>query len=363
MFVLQEGCEPDAAHTIYSPINNKSKMVSIMEYGANVGYITVSALAGGYGFYDIYFQDDIISSLLNEISFYDLTGESILHFVPPMSYIVEYQNNGFSTYYEAVMSHGVSFMEITIDDTSVLQESIESILAHSDGKASQIASGQTLSSFSVASEHSLQHAYKGDFVPVYDTDNGITYYGGHQNWYEEDSYKSNGCGPVAAANITYYLAQQSSLSRPGKDYSNLYINFDITKSTFLEHMNEMYAACSPGIFGDFSLAEWRDDVLNYANGCGVSLTATEVTVAPLEECQQCVANGLDLDSPVAVLNLALPFGADSEYNWHWMTITRLFESAGILSVWVSTWGEQREIEFSILWQKIFYWGGGFCYFY
>lgn len=129
-------------------------------------------------------------------------------------------------------------------------------------------------------------------------------------------------------------------------------------------MNTMYEVCSPSILGDFSLTEWRDDVLSYADKRNVFLFATDVTsLASFEDCKQCVADGLDWDSPVAVLNLALPHvGSDSEYNWHWMTITRLFESSGIFSVWVSTWGQKHDIEFSVLWKKVFNWGGGFCYF-
>lgn len=42
-------------------------------------------------------------------------------------------------------------------------------------------------------------------------------------------------------------------------------------------MNTMYEVCSPSILGDFSLTEWRDDVLSYADKRNVFLFATDVT--------------------------------------------------------------------------------------
>ena len=154
----------------------------------------------------------------------------------------------------------------------------------------------------------------GMFVPV-EYSSGNYSYGGDQGWYSTSTKRERGCGPVAAANITNYLAKIKNSSK----YGNLYNGNTscVTNSS------------------SFTL----DNVANY------------------------IKAGLNINSPVATLNTKK--WSDYEYEWHWMTITKYYRD-GNDNRWiaVSTWGQRRSIDYRVHFDamKYGYWMGGVMYF-
>lgn len=77
------------------------------------------------------------------------------------------------------------------------------------------------------------------FIKVIDED-GKTYYGGNQAWFESNTRARAGCGPVSGANVLLMLARNSH-----EIANKLNITFEndgsITKSNYVAFMNDVYA--------------------------------------------------------------------------------------------------------------------------
>jgi hypothetical protein len=172
--------------------------------------------------------------------------------------------------------------------------------------------------------------------------------------------QGRGCGPVAAANITNYLAKIKS---PAK-YGALYSESTLTKTNFLTHMNTLYDYVSPGMLGKISVDGFASAVENYATYKKVTLNRVESSTAfTLDNTANYVEAGLAINSPVATLNLSF---SNYNYEWHWMTITKYYrDSTDSRWIAVSTWGQRRSINYRTHFDAIVGYkslGGGFIYF-
>jgi len=212
----------------------------------------------------------------------------------------------------------------------------------------------------MATNEEVKLVNESTFVNVYYIDDNFTlwnFYGGNQEWYADVSEKNNGCGPVAAANITAYLAQKDS-----SKYGNLYNLPSTAKHHFLKHMYDLYDALDPGIFGVYSLIDFKTRVESFALTRGVSLSDNYIFCNDLlYNVSEFIKYGLSQDCPVACLNLQITY----LYGYHWMTITKYFRDAVTDDRWiaVSTWGERRSINFKEYYDSAHTWGGGFVFFY
>lgn len=193
---------------------------------------------------------------------------------------------------------------------------------------------------------------------------GSQYYGGNQAWYEWDGdagkeavARKAGCGTVAAANITAYLAA----SRP--EYGELYPYLDYSKRNFLLHMKEMYRYVEPFHMGGLPLGVWPVErmakgVERYARSRGVRLGAVWYHgFFNRKNVIRYIADGLERDSPVAMLvGLGRLRKAWVSYHdgrktmekmsLHWVTVTEMSvnEREHTARVKASTWGGWTELE-------------------
>lgn len=215
-----------------------------------------------------------------------------------------------------------------------------------------------------------------NFLEILD-ENGITFYGGHQSWFERFTQNFGGCGPTAAANIVAYMTSNiSELS----DLSG-YHKENISIGDFSELMETVYSYVTPrelpiwnhfsdkkgsqvGIpsLGITSLSKFAIGVENYARSKGVDLKANRFKEKPtLVNVVNYIKKGMVNDSPVALLNMLhkvevqwiSPITGESrarDIQRHWVTITGLTENknSGEYTLEASTWGGKATLSLNEL---------------
>ncbi|MDP4177772.1 MAG: hypothetical protein Q8900_05445 [Bacillota bacterium] len=177
------------------------------------------------------------------------------------------------------------------------------------------------------------------------------YYGGSQNWFPKKSNQLNGCGPVAAANITAYLSQKFSYK-----FSDLSDFKDISnKNYFIEHMIEIRKFVIPGLYGLTSVQQFADNTLSYANYRHTCLTPhiLEDDTVSLNKAVEFLTLPLSQNLPIAILVLTHPAKELEDYVWHWMTITHLKLNPNDNNYYIvtSSYGGRHEINFNLLWNN------------
>jgi len=182
-------------------------------------------------------------------------------------------------------------------------------------------------------------------------DSKISYYGGSQYWFPKKFNKLSGCGPVVAANITAYLSQSFS-----DKYNALYpYKGDINKEDFILHMIEIRKFVKPGIFGLTSVHQFSDNILAFSKQRGISLNPhiLDDNAATLKDAINFISEALSQRLPIAILVLKHSIKEFKEYAWHWMTITglKLDSKTDIYYISVSTYGDRREINLDLLWNR------------
>lgn len=173
---------------------------------------------------------------------------------------------------------------------------------------------------------------KSDFIKIYD--GRRPYYGGNQIWFKDSSLRKAGCSVVAAANITAYL----SLTMRNK---NLYDYENMTKDNFTKHMESIAEfICPDEINGVTSVYYFNEKVREFAESKGVMIKPHTITTEnDFEGIKNFIKTALKENKPVALLMLKNE--VLKEFDWHWMTITRLFENMDKNYIDFSTWGERR----------------------
>lgn len=215
-----------------------------------------------------------------------------------------------------------------------------------------------------------------NFLRIVD-ESGITFYGGHQSWFERFTQNFGGCGPTAAANIVAYMAMNIS------ELSNLYgyNKVNMSKVDFSKLMENVYSYVTPlelpiwnhfsdkkgsqvGIpsLGIISLSKFAMGVERYAHSKGIDLKAIRFKEKlNFVNAVNYIKKGLDKDSPVALLNMLhkvevqwiSPLTGDSkarDIQRHWVTITGLTENkkSGEVTLEASTWGGKATLSLNEL---------------
>lgn len=174
--------------------------------------------------------------------------------------------------------------------------------------------------------------------------------GGNQYWFTKKMHKLSGCGPVAAANITAYLAKL----QPDK-YEKLYpYEGVITKKDYTEHLHEVRKYVKPGPFGLTSVTQFVDNVQAFCKSKGITLTPHILEKnATMHEAIDFISEALHEKLPVAILVLKHPVKELDDYTWHWMTILDLkldYENKKHY-ISVSTYGDLHKIDLDLLWNR------------
>jgi hypothetical protein len=94
--------------------------------------------------------------------------------------------------------------------------------------------------------------------------------------------------------------------------------------------------------GIISSLYFMDRFINFANSRGVKVKSNWITTEEdFDKIKDFIKVALLKDIPVALL--MLKNRRLKEFDWHWMTIIKLFENENKTYLTVSTWGERRVI--------------------
>mgnify|MGYP004551215047 CR=1 FL=1 len=162
------------------------------------------------------------------------------------------------------------------------------------------------------------------------------FYGGNQEWFENDKLKKVGCSIVAASNLIAYKAL--------KNNDDKLFNFkDRSKGNFLKLMNSVFEYLVPDEkIGIISSLYFIDRMESYFKDKGVKVNPKWITTEyKYEEFENFIYREIGEDKPILLMllkNVKL-----KDIDWHWMTITRIFKCNDIIYVNVSTWGEKRVV--------------------
>lgn len=173
---------------------------------------------------------------------------------------------------------------------------------------------------------------KDDFIKIYDGNR--PYYGGNQRWFKEKSLRKCGCSIVAAANITAYISFTMK-----KKY--MYDYEDMSLDNFLLLMESIAGFIQPDEEkGVTSVFYFNERVIKFAEEKGVKIKSHTITTNDdFNSVKNFIKTALKENKPVALL--MLENNILKEFDWHWMTITKLFEDMDKNYIDFSTWGERR----------------------
>lgn len=171
-----------------------------------------------------------------------------------------------------------------------------------------------------------------DFLRIYE--GRRHYYGGAQKWFRSSELRHAGCSIVAAANIAAYISVMSK-------NKSLYNYDDMSKDNFLHLMEEIAVFIHPdAVKGVTSVAYFDDKVSQFSKDKGVVLRSHAITTEDyFTNVKDFIKGALSENKPVALL--MLENNVLKEFDWHWMTVTKLFENVDKTYVDISTWGERR----------------------
>lgn len=200
-----------------------------------------------------------------------------------------------------------------------------------------------------------------DFLRI--TGDGQVWYGGDQAWFDFTVGQYGGCGTVAAANITAYLALHFRSLR------KLYEPENLGKNNFCIHMNQLYEWVRPWkvplvnknwpvwksfgwTFGVWPMGKLIRGVERYAKMRGLRLAGKKMgSRRPMEELVEFIRESLERDCPVAMLigrkpgyeleRVTRPDGygwRQTHFSMHWVVVTELTKSDGTVMLKVTTWG-------------------------
>lgn len=195
------------------------------------------------------------------------------------------------------------------------------------------------------------------------TNDHMVFYGGDQAWFGSTIGQYGGCGTVAAADITAYLALRHSVLR------KLYNQKSMDQGCFLNHMNTMYHWVKPWkiplvnensppwrsfgwTFGVWPMGKLLRGVERYASARGVRITGRKISSRrPKEELVAFIRESMGRDCPVAMLIgrkpryerevVTRPDGGcwvQTHFSMHWVVVAALAETGEMTKVKVATWG-------------------------
>jgi hypothetical protein len=149
---------------------------------------------------------------------------------------------------------------------------------------------------------------------------GELFCGCEQDWFGTEWQRRAGCGPCVASNIMIYLHAGGVLQLP----------YDVSgKAGCLRLMEDMWDHVTPTRYGVNTVQLFSDGLHSFAGRHGYRLEC-DVLLYPkkkenrpdFQKVVSFLAEGLELDCPVAFLNLSSG-DVDNLDSWHWVTIVRM----------------------------------------
>ncbi|MDD8049392.1 MAG: C39 family peptidase [Thomasclavelia sp.] len=149
------------------------------------------------------------------------------------------------------------------------------------------------------------------------------YYGGSQEWYQDDWACKAGCGSVCATNVISYYQGITS----------------ITKDDYITKMEEIYQYVTPGKMG-------YPYIYLYARSIGKYLNMKHHIIRnpKLEEGKEFVKKSIDSGNPVSLLVLAHTSFKLGEDKWHWMSVFGYDDKY----IYYSSYGKQKRFKMKSL---------------
>lgn len=193
------------------------------------------------------------------------------------------------------------------------------------------------------------------------TKNNEIAYGGNQYWWKNKHFYNAGCGTVAACNIVYYIARyskQMDLLRQPKLLTDQLINQD----EFLEYMEDMVQYLTPTCEGIPVVSYFQTGCEKYIESVGYPepkwfvFSASNETEQSIFEAAKWIAHHIKANRPIACLHwfhvghmrVFNPMEAKESFtdmNWHWVTITELYQQQEDWKIVVSSCGLRYELDF------------------
>lgn len=327
-----------------------------------VGYIIVGSIETGYDSYLAQLDTEFLNTVRNELDS-DLVDEAQIIYAPPFEYCLKSEHNSTQSYY-SLSPHQAYKTDITEKVEQNFQELVQfySFVSESNNDVSCINQSTEALTRTAILDYRLEKEAEGQFVPV--PFNGSYSYGGDQAWYLSSAGNNAGCGPVAASNIMYYMADSDS------KYEKLFPYNSLAYANFLDLMEEMFDRMNPLPAGEWIIGHFANDVWTYAfyNNYNSLNYITTICNNNLNACKTTIMNGLSGDHPVACLNAnTTPLMIQEHYfDYHWVTITKYYQGAYDQRwIAVSSWGERFSFDFDMYYDAINAGAikGGFVYFY
>ncbi len=181
---------------------------------------------------------------------------------------------------------------------------------------------------------------KGQFVPVVDKE--FIYYGGFQNWLEDEGvsiyYANRSCGVTALANALFYMSTTNS------KLSVLYPYDSYTKDNFSKYQKTLYDIAKPKTWGVPTVQSLVKVCQKYARSKGVVLTPITYDDEWKEEkLAQFISNALNNNKPILLVTWD---SIIKGLKFHWVVVTRIYGELGNIKIVTSNWGELRMYSFT-----------------
>lgn len=162
------------------------------------------------------------------------------------------------------------------------------------------------------------------------------YYGGDQDWFEDEWAQKSGCASVCAADMACF-------------YQN---KLDISYNDFLDLMKKMFKINKPGIMGFPYFYKFAKNFEKYMKCAGITVEPIyqKITETPKQGIQF-VKEAINHDHPVGMLILTHEAKILEEETWHWMCITGYEEKEEETDIIFSSCGERVIVDASTLFNK------------
>ena len=190
-------------------------------------------------------------------------------------------------------------------------------------------------------------------------DNGNILFGCDQEWYGSHWQRMAGCGPTVAATILLYLSRMHGIVLPHKVEC---------KSDCIMLMESVWKHVTPSTMGVYPVEQLPDGVLSFAHENGFDLESFVLNIPKsskgrptVAEVVEFISGGLNLDCPVAFLNLASGKISNLD-SWHWVTVVGIeADDQGNANLLIYDGAKTLLVDLG-LWLGSTRLGGGFVYF-
>lgn len=151
---------------------------------------------------------------------------------------------------------------------------------------------------------------------------GVKHPCANQMWYQSKWRRFLGCGPIACANIAYYISHTNHklIRLAPKDCCD--------NETTLSYINEVWSCYKPGYWGVYKTKLFIKGLVKYARKKKASVTCTVLELSSNDvrpshqEIVSCISSSIMQGIPVAFLNRTNST-LDNLDEWHWVTIVAI----------------------------------------